>query len=370
MMVDRSFATREHAMLRRVEVGLMDEAVRVVRAVPDDVADPGEESLAPTVRYHDANWRFVNKAHSKRLLRELQLIEPSLASESEGDLLDVVHAWGDDCWDMAIDLAGATGAILAIELWCHDCTRKIRAIERRAASVNEAMRGVWLAPNERLRSAAEQQEPAWPVRAAHWGIYAEEHDVHRRRPGAPIGISIVSSGREEPAIRPVLDALAACVRVEENLLIFLDDAAVETHPGVWKHAERLGLLDHLSVIADMESRRELVLETDVLVLPEALGEVRSIVLDAMASGVVVVARDDPYIEVTSLPDLALLVDAPTEEAWLDALRRVTSDPDEMARIGTRARERVIADRPAHRQVDAILGAYRELTDNPSIAFPG
>jgi glycosyltransferase involved in cell wall biosynthesis len=208
------------------------------------------------------------------------------------------------------------------------------------------------------------------VRAAHWGIYAEEHDIHRRRPEAPIGVSIVCSGQDEASLRPVLDALAACVRLEENILIFLDDTAVENHLSVWKHAERLGLLDHLSIIADMESRRELVLETDVLVLPEALGEVRSIVLDAMACGIVVVALADPFIEVTATPDLALLVDAPTEDAWLAALKRVTSDPDEMARIGARARERVITDRPAHRQVDAILAAYRELTDNPSIAFPG
>ena len=370
MMVDRSFATREHAMLRRVEVGLMDEAVRVVRAVPDDVEDPGRSSLAPTVLYHDANWRFINKAHAKRLLREVQLIEPSLAGESESDLLDVVHAWGDACWDMAIDMAADTGAALAIELWSHASTKRIRTIERRAAARAETIRGMWLAPNERLRAAAEEQKPTWPVRAAHWGIYADEHDPHRRRPGAPIGISIVCSGRDEAAIKPVLDALAACVRLEENILIFLDDAAVESQPGVWKHAERLGMLDHLSIIADMESRRELVLETDVLVLPDALGEVRSIVLDAMASGVAVVAQADPYIEVTAKPGLAIVVDAPTEQSWLEALRRVTSDPDETARIGTRARERVIAERPAHRQVDAILAAYRELTDNPSIAFPG
>ncbi len=389
MMVDRSFATREHAMLRRVEVGLMDDGVRVVRAVPDDAPDPGETPLAPTIRYHDASWRLVNKAHARRLVRELQLVEPSLRpanAESEADLLDVVHAWGDGCWDMAIDVATATGATLVFELWSHASTRRIRPVERRLAGAGFGFgpggaegdvgagdgggRVVWLAPNARLRAAAEEQAPSWPVRAAHWGIHAEAHDVHRRQPGAPIGVSVVTSGRDEGAVRPVLDALASCLQYDEQMLVFLDETAVRSHHALWRHAERLGLLQHLSIIADMESRRDLILDTDVLVLPDALGEVRSIILDAMASGIVVAARADPYVEVTAVPDIALLVEGPTQGAWLTALRRVISDTDEMARIGARARERVVRDRPVHRQVDAILAAYGELADNPPIAFPG
>ena len=372
MMADRSFATREHAMLRRLEVGLMDEAVRVVRAVPDDA--PNQASLAPTVRYHDAHWRFINRAHARRLLRELQLVEPLLGAggggESDIDLLDVVHAWGDDAWDIAIDIAASTGAALAFELWSFESTRRIRAIERRLAATGAGLRAVWLTPNARLRSAAEDLNPSAPVRAAHWGVYADDHPARHRAPGAPIGVSIVCSGRDEGSVRPVLDALASCRRITENLLIFLDDAGVASGRGLWRYAERLGLLDRLSIIADMESRRDLVLETDVLVLPEAMGEVRSIVLDAMASGIVVVARADPYVEVTAVPDIALLVEGPTEGAWLNALRRVISDTDEMQRIGERARERVVRDRPVHRQVDAILAAYRELADNAPIAFPG
>ena len=378
MLVDRSFATREHAMLRRVEVGLMDDGVRVVRAVPDDVDDAGRTPLAPTVRYHDANWRIVNRAHARRLIRELQLIDPPLApaggtgagADGVPDLLDVVHVWGDECWDLAIDVASATGAALVFELWSQASTRRIRQIERRVASADESVRIVWLAPNAHLRGVAEAQSPVWPVRAAHWGIHADDHDVHVRPPGAPLGVSIVSSGRDESSIRPVLDALSQCVAINESMLIFLDDTAVRSHPGVWKHAERLGLLDHLSIIADMESRRELILDTDLLVLPDALGEVRSIILDAMASGVVVAARADPCIEVTALPGIALLVEGPTEGAWLTVLRRVISDSDELRRIGALARERVVKDRPVHRQVDAILAAYGELADNAPIAFPG
>lgn len=371
MMADESFATREHAMLRRVEVGLMDDGVRVVRAVPDQAADPGKSTLATTVAYHDTNWRFVERAHARRLIREISLVEPPLApaGADPADLLDMVHAWGDACWSIAIDVAAATGAALAFELWSRESVKRIKATERRVAQTAPGVRGVWLAPNARLRAAADEQSPDWPVRGAYWGVHAGEHTHHQRRDDAPIGISIISSGRDETAIRPVLDALSRWSG-REGLLIFLDDAAVRNHPGVWKHAQRLGLLDDISIIADMESRRDLILETDVLIVPDALGEIRSIILDAMCSGIVVVARTDPFVEVTAVPDIALLVETPTEEAWRTALDRVIDDPQEIDRIGAKARQGVVRDRPVHKQVESILAAYRGLTDNQPIAFPG
>jgi hypothetical protein len=85
---------------------------------------------------------------------------------------------------------------------------------------------------------------------------------------------------------------------------------------------------------------------------------------------VVAARADPYVEVTASPGIALLVEGVTEGAWLDALRKVISDAVEMRRIAALARERVVKDRPVHRQVDAILAAYSEAADNAPIAFPG
>ena len=53
MMADRSFARREHAMLRRLEVGLIDEGVRVLRATPAGSPEEPTTGLAGTVSYDD-----------------------------------------------------------------------------------------------------------------------------------------------------------------------------------------------------------------------------------------------------------------------------------------------------------------------------
>ena len=53
ILADRSFAARERDMLTRVQVGLIDEGVRVVEAIPSDVADPDANPLIPTIPYSD-----------------------------------------------------------------------------------------------------------------------------------------------------------------------------------------------------------------------------------------------------------------------------------------------------------------------------
>lgn len=366
MLADRSFARREHDMLRRVEVGLLDDGARVIRAVPAAGAPAVADSLIPVLPYTDEGPRFAARARRRRLVRALEEACALLGGGSDGVHLDVIHAWGDRCWDLAIGLAAETGANLAIELWSASCTRRMRRAERRAAAVgNDAgpPKGVWLAPNGAVQLAGEDVAGSWPVRAARWGV----HPLPRPRTARGIGtvaVSIVASGRDPSSLMPVLDACAARAAEGDDAMFFLDDAGVRDHPAVWKHAEQLGLLDRLSVIPDMESRRDLVLQTDVLVIPEARGEVRSIVLDAMAAGLAVVAPMDPMVEATALPGLAVLVEKPTRGGWSHALGSVLPDRSRLADVGATARALIAEHRPVHRHIEAILDAYRSLAEAP------
>lgn len=358
-------------MLRRLVIGLMDDAARVVLAVPLDTLEFNAAPLATTVGYEDRGSRLARGARTRRLIKKLGDLDPPLGSDD--DLLDVVHAWGAGCWPLAAELARATGAALALELTGADLLRKLRAHERRfspAGSDDEPLRASWIAPNAALHRAAIEHEPNWPVALARWGVHPPDHPRRDRPEGAPASVSILSSGKDPGDLTPLLRGLADLAVDREDLLVFLDAAAVEHHHAVWKTADSLGMLDKLSVVADLETRRELFMQSDVLVYPEARGEPRSIILDAMAAGVVVVARADPYLEVTAVPDIAVLVTDNEPEQWSAALGDVLDHPSRFRAISAAARDRIAADRPVHKHVEALLAAYAHLTDPTPLEFPG
>jgi hypothetical protein len=142
------------------------------------------------------------------------------------------------------------------------------------------------------------------------------------------------------------------------VLVFLDGAAAD-RPAVWRAARRLGLLDRLTAVAEMEGRREPVLQTDILAIPEARGVCRTLPLAAMAEGVAVVARPDPYHADWLNQTTARLVGSsrpPTPDDWESALLSCITDA---ARTGTlRAGARSLVRQ--QRTLTAYVGAVRRL----------
>ena len=82
ILADRSFAARERDLLTRVQVGLIDEGIRVVEALPADLADPDANPLIPTIPYSDHVALLASRARTRRLIRGLQSVDPPLAPAS------------------------------------------------------------------------------------------------------------------------------------------------------------------------------------------------------------------------------------------------------------------------------------------------
>lgn len=369
LLADRSFASRERRLLHRVEVGLIEDAVRVVRAIPDSLLFSETDTITPLIAYPEKISPFLPRLRTSRLLRALRELDPPLAAPGEQPI-DVIHAWGDRVWDLAIDVGVETGAALAFEVWSAACIHHTHRIERQAESAAPTpLRGMWIAPNNAIARALEAENLRWTTHIAPWGVHPDPRPRPLPRADQPLSVSLLASGRNPHATECVLTALNTLIRDGVPLLIFLDSAAVDRSHAVWKHALRLDLLPHLSVIADMESRRDLILRTDLLILPEARAEVRSILLDAMGASVAVACLTDPYVEATALPGIASLAGEPTSEAWTTTLRPLLTDPALRTEQIQAAREAVVTSRPVHRQVAQLLAAYQALADQPPITFP-
>ncbi len=358
LLADAKFSRREHAFLGRLEIGLLGEGTRVLRAVPEASHAIQSHTLSYVVPFREHPSRFGRAAAYKRFANALRQSSPAITTDSDGVLFEIIHAFGGECWDRAVATAELTGAALVIELTSADDIRRARALERTYRSkFPNRDRPTWCTPNARIMRAAEDAGLRGTLALTPWGVHTPQH-AHQPHPeGQPISISVVCSGAEPRAVHPLLEGFAALEGDKDRIMLFIDSTAAQADHGLWSRAESLGILEYITFVADMESRRDIVLETDALAIPEQMGELRTILLDAMASGMLILSRRDPLIEATAAEGVALLIDAPTREAWLAAFRRVL-DAKFLETCGVQARERVREDRPAHKHIEAVLSAYQ------------
>ncbi|MBL0926705.1 MAG: glycosyltransferase [Phycisphaerales bacterium] len=379
LMADPSFARREEAMLRRLEVGLLGEGCRVTRAMParaavrSTAAPGGTDSigeLGPTIAYSGADSGLLRPLHLRRFLREAERLARSQGDEP-AQPFDIVHVLGDACWDLAIDVAAALDATPVLEVWSAACLARIKRVEAAFARAQEdpSARGVWLAPDAAMLGAVERLGPRWRRELAPWGVHLPASGAERRpHPESAVGVAVVSAGREEKPLAALLEALADLAERAPGLLIFADDEALAGHRSLWRLAEGLGLLERLSMIADTEARRELILRADVLVCPDQAGEHRSIVLDAMAAGLAVAARAEPLNDALIEGRTAVLVQSADRSGFSAALARVVLDPGYARDLGASARRWVQEQRPADGHVRAVLAAYRSAAAPEALRF--
>jgi hypothetical protein len=352
LLSDRSFASREHAMLRRLEIGLVDEGCRVARAAPASAFPEPAAGLAAVADYNDSPWRFLEPSPVRRIARALDNATPLDTADDEAPI-DIIHAWGETCWPLALGLARALSAPVILEVWSRRSLALVTHIERRAASLP----GLWLAPDHAMTLAVERLARRWPVRTSRWGVHVPPLPPAANADTPIEALCILASGNEPHSIMNLYTALARVTTDREGPMLFMNSDAVERAPALWKHVGALGLLPRLTLVPTMESRRDLVLKTDALIVPECHGEHRSLVLEAMAAGITLISRTDRLIDAASDLALARLVDEPTDSAWAGALSWLLTNPADARALGRAARHHVSHFQLAHHQVRAALDAY-------------
>jgi len=365
LLADRSFAWRERLMLSRLEVGLADIGMAITRADPergDQQQAIGSGLTSTSIAYRRVGVINSPRAQALSLIDQLTRIKPTL----EDSPIDVIHAFGDGCWSLAVELAHRIGACCTLELWSQYSIKLSTRIERRCERTGVHL--LWLAPDDPIRDAVQSRRGAAPCRVARWGVHTPDTGRQWAEVNQNRSIAILSAGGDAPAIMRALEGVSHVVRSAPGTLIFLDAKAMAEHDKVWRRAETLGLLENLSVIPDMEARRELVLRCDLLLLPEARGEHRTLTLDAMASGMVVIAQRDPLVACLDNPELAVLVEDGDAAAWQSAISDVLTTPGRAQRVIDAAREFIKQERRASDHAQSLYDAMTWLTSRDSISI--
>jgi len=200
--------------------------------------------------------------------------------------------------------------------------------------------------------------PGEATRLARWGVpperirvipngldLAEFRGVARRRPGAPDRDPVILYvGRiypEQKGLDTLLEAFGAVARGNQSQLRLVgeDWGGLET---VMRLAHRAGVENRVHAPGIL-SRADLLAEyadADLVVLPSHFDSFPFVLLEAMASGLPVVAtRVGGIAEVAIDGTTAVLVPPSDPPALADALGRVLADPTLAARLGAAGRQR-------------------------------
>jgi hypothetical protein len=367
ILADAFFATRERSLLSRLEVGLADEGARVLHAIPDDL--PGAAAnlvqggvFSTTLRYRATTMRAARTAVARRLadtIRSLVEHQPGpFSADGTQRPLDVIHVFGGSAWPLGLDLARILSTRVALEVW------RAGLVERAASPAGAHPDSTTLlAPDPAIERALRDAGARPYVAQAPWGVHVAPDDKPILPEGRARCVVIVGSGRDARAFAAALEGLVRAARQHPEMRVFCDAHAAR-RANLWNLAKRLDFLDRFSLIEEIETRRDLLLHADILVQPDAHGEQRSIVLDAFANSMLVVALLDPMVSVLTDNATARLVRAPDPAEWAAVVNDALTHPEATAAIARQAREFVRTQRRVSDHVRFVLGAYDEMAARP------
>lgn len=377
ILADRLFAVREHAMLSRLEIGLADEGVRVVHAIPRSAgrmeaavgAGSGAGVFASSLTYSDAAIPFTLGLRAQSLLDQVRRRD---GLDDDERAIDVVHACGGSAWGLALEIARREDALAVLEVWRMGLVPKAAALRGREGvvllapdpTIERALRAALGTPTGGVSGAAAG---GLGIEVGVWGVYTPD-EVRTPLSGEVASVMVVGSGHDTASFAAAVAALAEVARRNPTLMVFIDaDAARRVR--AWRIANQAGVLSQFSCIEHLEARRDLLVAGDILMLPEARGEQRTSLLEAMAAGMIVVAASDPGVSVLQNGFTARLVGEANRSAWETALTDVLSNPDEARRLSASAHAYIAQHRRASAHVRAVLQVYgrTELRFHPSPA---
>ncbi len=344
LIIDDERLERERQSLDRTAAGLDALGVRVTAVLPEaetgaDLELPGV-SPAAVVRTRMKVPAWFRPARARRLAAGLSQQVPDLA-----------YAVGAAAWPVGIDIARVLGCPLVLDVWSAELLRHVPR-GRGAAHV-----AGFVAPTEPIADAIRRRAGADLVSLVPPGVDVPRRPRRVRAPEGAIAIAIIGSGRDLAAYRAVLEALGGIVRALPQPQACLELRGPAAHE-IWRLARRLDLLPYVSSIADAAHHRTLLVGCDVLVIPERFGQMRTLILEAMALAMPIVAADDPFLSMLVPDRTALIVGADDPDEWAAQVRRVLEDDHLAARLGRAARALVAEHHRPDAQVERLAEALQ------------
>jgi hypothetical protein len=374
IIADRLFCSRERSLLSRLEVGLVDEGLRVIQAIPEDEDAEWRSATTDSAELYRSVVRYSARTVSiTRAFAARQLVTEMTRAMGDSDApleIDLVHVFGGASWGLGAQVASQLDAQLLLEVWRGGLAE--RAINFARSLSGSSVPPVLVAPDPSIEkliqewtSKLDPPNRGIVAKPASWGVHVPAALRTVLPGGQAVTAALVGSGRDSRSFLAALEGVAAALAPCEDAVIFCDALAAR-RAGGYALAQSRGFLPRLTLIDELEARRELLLHADLLVHPDALGEHRSILLEAMASGMIVIAAADPMLSILIDGRTARLVSGSHPDAWRFAVESVLANPEGARQLAASAHQFVRSTRSASAHVRQVLGIYQWMVSNQSI----
>jgi glycosyltransferase involved in cell wall biosynthesis len=367
---DPLFTRHEVEMISRLAVGLADEGFSVAWGVPEVLATGlNEQVLTPVVPYIE---RRLGLSPARRAASLREAADAVLGGDP-----DIVHFFGGGVNRIGAETARLAGALPAFEVWRPGLEGAIRlAVNRVHGGGGEESRGaraLLVAPTDDARDRLNAAFPEAVARTIPWGVFPSGED--RDGDGGTMCLVLLGPGRDGRSWQAAFRAALRSLQGSERLHLFAD-AETTRRLRLWPVARQAGVLDRLSLFDQAGSTRELMLRADLVMQPDARGETRTVVLDAMGAGVAVLAASDPRSDLLIDSTTARLVVDQTEQQWFESIEMLVQDGGLRRRLTDSARDFVRTNHKASRQIASLVDAYEwiggeaERIEAPPVLGPG
>ncbi|MEX0774115.1 MAG: hypothetical protein WD042_00230 [Phycisphaeraceae bacterium] len=370
LLTNTAWLDEELAMFQHLVVGLLDEQVQVALVVPDRLPESSEEGLVQSIVWRDSRWPLMRRHH---------LVNTAADLARRG--VDLIHALDGRLWDGALRLGERLEAPVILSAYSALDLALLDRLEERI----DHTRVMFAAGSEPLAKAlADRLGPTGLVRYVPPGIHVPPmSDLPKSAdPGSPGGpgsprspegqdqttcIVVAGSGAIDDDYQALLEALQQIVSENAQVQLFFDSQFSDQH-GLWQAARRFGLLANMSLVPRRLGHRELLLWADVLIHPQPLGRTRSLLIQAMARGMPVLARQDPWLDCLVDEMTCWTVEQAQPKVWVALIHRVMQEQRRARVLGHAARQWVRENRQVSDQVTRTLGMYQRIAGQP-IKFP-
>jgi glycosyltransferase involved in cell wall biosynthesis len=285
-----------------------------------------------------------------------QIAKDAKKPDDPQGIVDIVHVLGGGAWGMGRELARLLGAGLALEIW-----RAGLADQAKNLNLSDEDRAMFLVPERAFEKSMHQTMPDAMIRCVPWGAQIPEQPVQVFREDKMFSVVLMSTGRQHERGIAAFEGIADAIAQRDDVMIFANQEVVE-RAGLWSRVKSRKLENRFTVIDRCEDRRDLMLRCDMMVYPDTLHEERTLLLDAMGSGLVLIASRDEQIQPLSDDSGVILVERGTREHWAEEVRSVIESQDYARETAERSRAYIRTHRRSALQVEALSDAYNDLVE--------
>ena len=353
LLTNRAWLDEELIPFQHLVVGLIDERVRVAQVVPEGVAAEDLSGFGEQVSWRESSVPALNQHRIGGL------------DETLGGLgVDLVHALDGRMWRGGLKLAES----LQVPIVLSACSKlDIKLAQRVLPGLDPARVAVTAATEPIAQALREAAGPDMLIQAIGTGVHS--HNVEPPTPAEGQALCVIVSGNGvwDGDYEALLGGISQFIQRQPMSQFFFDGQGGGQHR-VWKAANTAGLLGNISLTPRRLGHREMLLRSHAMIHPQALGRSRSLTLRAMARGLPIIARQDPYLDYLVDGETAVVLDEPDAERWATELDKLANQTRSSAALGRSAMQWIRQHRTTSQHVAGVLDVYRRMA-GLTLPFP-